>query len=268
MIRLIISDIDGTLVPEGGSNLNPEYLTVIRDLTELGVQFALASGRQTSSIDVLFHEVRDLVYYLGDNGASIRKGGASVKELRLNREQLDLLMEELKEIPGHRLLFSTRDGYYTDDPDETFGKMIFGEYKGRGKAVDDITPYLGDSIKLSLYCEGGARGIFDQIYDRWKDRFAIHVSGAKWVDINAPEATKGRAVQWIQETQGITPEETVVFGDNYNDISMMMRAERSYASELSGPDIRKAAGRVMGSWQKDGVLKVLKQIREEIKSER
>ncbi len=268
MIRLIISDIDGTLVPEGGNVLNPEYMTVIRELTDLGVQFVLASGRQASSIDVLFREVRDLVYYLGDNGASIQKGGVSVKELRLNRKHLLLLMEELKEIPGHRLLFSTKDGYYTNDPDKAFGRMVFEEYKGVGKAVGDITPYLNNCIKLSLYCEEGARGIYDQIYERWKDRFAIHVSGARWVDVNAPEATKGQAVRWIQEVHGITPEDTVVFGDNYNDISMMMRAERSYASELSALDIRKAAGRVVESYQKDGVLKVLREILEEVKNER
>ena len=48
----------------------------------------------------------------------------------------------------------------------------------------------------------------------------------------------------------------------------MMRAERSYASELSALDIRKAAGRVVESYQKDGVLKVLREILEEVKSER
>ena len=62
MIRLIISDIDGTLVPEGGSNINPEYMAVIRELLDLGVQFAAASGRQASSIDAVFHELRDRIY--------------------------------------------------------------------------------------------------------------------------------------------------------------------------------------------------------------
>ena len=268
MIRFIVSDIDGTLVPEGGSGLNPEYMEVIRTFAGLGVQFAVASGRQTSSIDAMFHEVRDLVYYLGDNGASILKGGVSEKELRLDREFMVDFLEELKGIPGQRLLFSTREGCYTDDKDESFSRLIFGEYKGAGKVVEDISPYMDTCIKLSLYCEGGSRAIYDQLYERWKDRFVIHVSGAKWVDINALDATKGQAVRWIQEVHGIRPEETVVFGDNYNDISMMMQAGRSYASELSHPDIQKAAGHVVASYEKDGVLGVLKQILEEVQSEK
>ena len=44
MIRLIISDIDGTLVPEGESRINPEYFEVIQELIDKGIRFAAASG--------------------------------------------------------------------------------------------------------------------------------------------------------------------------------------------------------------------------------
>ena len=43
MIKLIVSDIDGTLVPEGNTDLNPEYLEVIKKLTEKGIVFAAAA---------------------------------------------------------------------------------------------------------------------------------------------------------------------------------------------------------------------------------
>ena len=87
------------------------------------------------------------------------------------------------------------------------------------------------------------------------------------MDINSAGVTKGNAVRWLQERYGITPEETVVFGDNYNDISMMQRAGRSYASELSAPDVRRAAGRVAASYERDGVLTELKRILEEVQNE-
>lgn len=241
---------------------------MIRELLDLGVQFAAASGRQTSSIDAVFHELRDRIYYLGDNGAGIQKNGETVKETLLNREDLLLLLKDLKRVPGQRLLFSLKDGYYTDDHDEAFCRLVFEEYKGVGRVVEHIEDYADSCIKVSLYCENGAREVYDQIYERWKDQFSIHVSGAKWVDINDFASTKGNAVQWLQEQYGITPKETVVFGDNYNDISMMKRAGRSYASELSHPDIKAAAGQVALSWEKDGVLQVLKQILLEVQDEK
>ena len=64
MIRLIISDIDGTLVPEGGFDLNPEYLEVIRNLDAKGITFVVASGRQMTSEDKIFGPVRDHIFYI------------------------------------------------------------------------------------------------------------------------------------------------------------------------------------------------------------
>lgn len=51
MIKLIASDIDGTLVHDGTHELNPELCDVILQLKEKGIQFAAASGRQWQSIE-------------------------------------------------------------------------------------------------------------------------------------------------------------------------------------------------------------------------
>lgn len=267
MIRFIISDIDGTLVPEGGSAINPEYMSVIQELAEHDVVFAAASGRQATSIDAVFHEIRDRIYYLSDNGAYIQRYGLPAKEVRMCGENVRELLKELREIPGQHVLLSTKEGYYIDDKSETFSRLVFEQYKGTGGTVESLMDFADSCIKLSLYCDNGAREIYDLLYERWKDRFMIHISGERWVDINALEATKGNAVRWIQERLGITPEETVVFGDNFNDITMMERSVRSYASVLSNPAVKKAAKYEVASYEEDGVLKVLKEILEEIKIE-
>lgn len=267
MIRLIISDIDGTLVPESGSNLNPEYMDVIRELTGHGVAFAAASGRHTSSIDAIFREVRELIYYLGDNGACIKEGGKTVKEIRMNGAYVEQFLKETKEIPDCFPLLSTRDGFYTDGRNKEFEDLVFGKYRGAGGPVRHLEDYADQCIKLSLYREEGSQKVYDLLVNRWKDRFAMNISGAKWVDFNDYASTKGNAVRWIQEQRGITPEETMVFGDNFNDISMMERAGRSYASVLSHPDVKKAAGREVASYEEDGVLQVLKQVLKEIVDE-
>ena len=44
MIRLVVSDIDGTLVPAGGK-LSDRTKSAIKRLTDKGIVFALASGR-------------------------------------------------------------------------------------------------------------------------------------------------------------------------------------------------------------------------------
>ena len=44
MIKLIVSDVDGTLVPDGTRDVNPELFETILKLREKGIQFAVASG--------------------------------------------------------------------------------------------------------------------------------------------------------------------------------------------------------------------------------
>ena len=48
MIKLIVSDVDGTLVEDGSADINPELFEVILKLREKGIQFAIASGRPWS----------------------------------------------------------------------------------------------------------------------------------------------------------------------------------------------------------------------------
>lgn len=55
MIKLIATDIDGTLLEEGTLDLNPEYYDVIRELRKRGVLVIAASGRQRASIERYLH---------------------------------------------------------------------------------------------------------------------------------------------------------------------------------------------------------------------
>ena len=49
MIKLIVSDVDGTLVKDGTLEINPEYMDVIKKLRKKEIYFAVCSGRQYSS---------------------------------------------------------------------------------------------------------------------------------------------------------------------------------------------------------------------------
>lgn len=61
MVRLIASDIDGTLLPYGAAALDPALFGLIRRLRDRGVLFCPASGRQYHSLRRLFAPVADAV---------------------------------------------------------------------------------------------------------------------------------------------------------------------------------------------------------------
>ncbi len=268
MVKLIVSDIDGTLAPEGSPEIDPEYYDVITELTEAGVVFAAASGRQASSIDTVFSPVRNRIYYLGDNGACIWKYGKTVRELCMVRKDAEALLDEARMMPECEVLISTSDGFYTEGNNQEFLRLLFEGYKGAGQVMEDVKPCLDSCLKLSLYCRDGARAVYDKLHGHWEDRLTINVSGVLWVDFNDPRVSKGNAVAWLQQELGVTPEETVVFGDNFNDVSMLKLAERSYVPAQSHPDVKKAAHYEVAPYQENGVLQVLKQLLEEKKNEK
>lgn len=266
MIRLIVSDIDGTLLPEGATNLNPEYFEVIRRLTDCGVSFAAASGRQVSSVRSVFQSIEEHICYITDNGAYVLDGGQPALERTMCREDLKALLLDLKEMPEAGVVLSNTEGFFLDTYDEELYQLLYVQYKGTGGVLDSFDDYLDTCLKISLYFKDDSSRYFPAIHEKWSDRFTVNISGAKWIDICDKESTKGNAVRWLQQKLHVTPEETVVFGDNFNDVSMLQCAEHSYASVLAHPDVKKEAQHTVASYEEDGVLKVLRQILEEIES--
>ena len=78
MIKLIASDIDGTLVADGTADINPEIYEAISKLHDRGIAIAVATGRHWKSIDNLFTPIADKIFYIADNGAYIGMKGRSL----------------------------------------------------------------------------------------------------------------------------------------------------------------------------------------------
>ena len=144
--------------------------------------------------------------------------------------------------------------------DEAFYDLIFNVYGGIGDVVESFLDRVDDCVKISLFVEKHAKEYERELQKRWGDRLSINMSGAKWIDITRKDATKGDAIAWLQEYLGVTPDETMAFGDNFNDITMLENAGESYASVLSHDEIKQAAKYTVASYKEDGVLQVLKSL--------
>jgi len=69
MVKLIASDLDGTLLQNGARDVNPIVFDQIRTLKEHGILFAAASGRQYLNLRRLFTPVQDDIAYIAENGS-------------------------------------------------------------------------------------------------------------------------------------------------------------------------------------------------------
>jgi HAD superfamily hydrolase (TIGR01484 family) len=89
MIKLIATDIDGTLLKDGTLMLDPEYMTVIEKLIAKGIRFVACSGRQFISERKLFAPIRDKLLYITDGGTVVRTPKEILKVHILETAMLD-----------------------------------------------------------------------------------------------------------------------------------------------------------------------------------
>ena len=85
MLKLILSDIDGTLLPFDRQALSGELFELIRAFHRRGVAFCPSSGRQYSSLHRLFEPVEDLVYFMCENGGGLYHQGRTLSTRPLPR---------------------------------------------------------------------------------------------------------------------------------------------------------------------------------------
>lgn len=257
MMKLIVSDIDGTLLKDGGHQLNPEYFDVIRKLREKGMQFAAASGRQWASIERVFQPVQEKIFYLSDNGAYI---GCHGRNLYLNTIEPGLIRSIMKDIQAEGLsaVLSGPDVVYLDRRDTDLYHWLLDGYRYQICQVDDLFSVEPPFIKISAYRKEAVEPATKGLRETYKDQVKIAISGDMWMDCMANGVNKGAAVKLLQESLNISPRETMVFGDQLNDIEMLEQAYYSFAVANARPEVRRAARFQADANVEDGVLKILK----------
>lgn len=107
MIKLVASDIDGTLLPEGQTGLNPAIYQIIRELKKKDILFVVASGRQLDSQKLLFAPVADDISYISENGAICMHEGIQYVISEFERDFAMRIIKEVEKRPNCKLAIST-----------------------------------------------------------------------------------------------------------------------------------------------------------------
>lgn len=258
MIKLIASDIDGTLVTDGSHEVNPELYDVILKLRAKGIQFAAASGRQWASIESIFDPIKEKVFYLSDNGAYVGCHGRNLFTNPIDRQTVMDMIQDVRNMEGLEVMISGPDTVYLETEDQEFIDWLVNGYKFRVKQVEDLTRVDSEFIKISVYRKTDVEAHTRALREKFADRLKITIAGDMWMDCMRPGINKGQAVKLLQESLGIKPEETMAFGDQLNDIEMLKQAYYSFAVGNAREEVKAAARFQADTNVNDGVLKILK----------
>ena len=260
MIKLIATDIDGTLLPPAAGEIPEDLVTVMRSLMGYGVRIMIASGRPYRGLHNVFSFIGDDLIYNCSNGGCVYCGEELISLRPLGtKEDMEYLVGKLRSM-GRMFTCDTPSACYV----ENLSDAIFERSLKAGinmVRTEDVLK-IPDIVKISVaYPDGGPdRHSKDPEIEELRTRLQAAPAGEMYLDINPLGGGKGNGVRLIQERFGILPEETAAFGDASNDISMFETTPHSYAVEGSAEDVLSAASRRIPGPRQGGMLSWMKDL--------
>lgn len=237
MIKLIASDLDGTLLKNGVQELSPDIFHIIRELKKKGIYFVAASGRQYYNLRLLFEPVKDDILYIAENGSLCICNDKTISKGFIERDLGIRIFHTAREYDGCHCLLSCESACYTDSKDPKFIHHIRNVLRNDLRVVDNLEDIAEPFLKVAVCDFEGTKNIEPYFQKKFSQEIKITTSGLIWIDFIAPNGDKGTALSNLASYLGIHAEECMAFGDRYNDLEMLQFAGRSYAMEDAAPGL-------------------------------
>lgn len=258
--RLIALDVDGTILRHDG-RLSRRVAAAVRACHEAGAHVVIATGRSVvATLPVLRELGLDTPgrYAVCANGAITlavdpeRPGGYEIVEsvtfdprpaVQLLRAELPAAIVAVEEVGV---------GYKTSAP------FPEGELTGVQRVVDEEELVADPVTRVTFRDPDGTSQDFVELMER----IGLHgvnyaVGYTAWLDLTPEGVSKMSGLEQVRRSLGVEPADTVAVGDQRNDLEMLRWAADGVAMGQAPPEVVRAADRVTGTVEEDGLADVL-----------
>jgi Cof subfamily protein (haloacid dehalogenase superfamily) len=263
-IRLLVLDIDGTISGESNT-IRPPVLAAIRRAQARGIQVAIATGRMYCAALRFYEAVGSMLPLLAYQGAFIKEPRTNVLHYHwpvAKQTALQLLeyFEEVEQRPNISRLsihFYIGDRLYVREM--TPETEAYVERSGvAAHVVGDLRSVL-DQDPTKVLALSHDPMLIDQLLDSLRQRYTpaelyFTKSVATFFEAANPQVNKGVAVKYLAETLlGLTAENVMAIGDNFNDIEMLEYARIGVAMGNAPAEVKAFANWTTADVERDGV---------------
>lgn len=250
--------MDGTLL-NSQHEVSPRFFHLYKNLSDKGIQFAAASGRQYNSIVSKLQPIKDEIYVIAENGGLAMFGDKEIISTPLNGSIKNIILDSLKgSVEVHPVLCARNNAFVSGHSEDFLS--VLKEYYTEFEIIDDLYSFKEEVMKVAVYHFDSSEKFIYPLVALFEQSLTVKISGQHWVDISHPNAHKGYALQKIQNQLGIGPAETLVFGDYNNDLEMMALSDHSFAMANAHPNVLKAAKYRTDSNDQFGVENILENL--------
>jgi Cof subfamily protein (haloacid dehalogenase superfamily) len=253
-IRMVIADVDGTLVTQEKALTKRAADAVLR-LREAGIQFSVTSGRPPRGMAMLIDPLKltqPLAAFNG--GVLIRPDLATVVDQKFLPAGVPEKVIEAIENHGLDVWLYTDTGWFVRDPNAAHVAREQWTVKFPPTVVKTFAGLLGRVAKIV-----GVSDDLDRVAKCEKDvqqAGGTHISAARsqpyYLDVTHPQANKGEVVLSISKLLNIPAAEIATIGDMPNDVLMFEKSGLSIAMGNASPEVQASATYVTSSNEEEG----------------
>jgi Cof subfamily protein (haloacid dehalogenase superfamily) len=262
-IRLVLSDVDGTLV-DSKKRLTDRAKYAVQELKRRGILFAITSGRPPRGMKHLLEDLRLSTPVAAFNGGMLLTPELKIlSQKTLDREIAKHVVQTILDrhhdvwiYRGQDWLIRDRNAPHVDQEMRT----VQFEPKVVPDLFDDAASNQFDDIVKIVGVSNNVSDLEQTSREVWKD-FSPNLSAALsqpyYLDVTHPEANKGFVVKFLSDYFKIPPQEIATLGDMPNDIEMFNRSGLSIAMGNGGDEVKQSASKVTDSFDDEGFAKAI-----------
>ncbi len=258
-IRLIVSDLDGTLL--GPDGLLPQHIHILEEierLRECGIGFTIISGRPRPFLQEISNTLGITLPIVACNGGIVMQRGQILVQESFPLRAVRKLMEKARALHATVL-------YYHDDMAWALEETPW-IVKQKG-TVREFTLHIPEESewehglleKISILYKD-QRHVFQEIkpyLDELDTQLSIVRYGENSCEIMAKGVDKSMGLLAISKLTGIPIGQIMAIGDDENDIGMLRLAGIGVAVANASPRSKSAATYLCGATHTEGVIEAM-----------
>ena len=265
-IRVIATDMDGTLLDPKGQLDLPRLEKILDKLDQRGIRFVIATGNEIHRMRQLLGHIAERVVLVVANGARIFENNELIQAQTWDDAMVDKALGHFKgrECQDQFVVTAMNGGFvkkgtvFTELDKFMTPEMIEKLYQ-RMNFVDEFDSSLfGGVLKMSMVVgEERLDSVLQEVNDLFDGRVRAVSSGYGCIDILQDGIHKAWGLVELLKRWNLKPEQIMAFGDSENDIEMLELAGISYAMENAEEAVKRVATKVAPANSQAGVYKVL-----------
>jgi len=265
-IKLIATDMDGTILDSQGFLDLPRLEKILDRLEEKGIRFVIATGNEIHRVRQLLGHLTDRVVLIVANGAKIFENNQLIQVETWDDELVEKALTFFKgqECQNQFVITSMNGGFVKEGTiftqlDKFMTPEMIELFYQRMNFVEELHPELfGGVLKMSLVVgEDRTEQVqedFNQVFNGYVQAVS---SGYGCLDIIQDGIHKAWALQELLKRWNIKPEEIMAFGDSENDVEMLELAGIAYAMENADEKAKAVATDIAPANSQGGVYQVI-----------